>query len=638
MSVQVSCPGCGAAIEFKAGSSVVAICPYCRSAVARGDRSVENLGKVADLVETESPLAVGLTGRYEGQPFTLTGRAQISHAAGGVWDEWYASFPNNRWGWLAEAQGKFYLTFEKPLPDDASLPPYEDLTAGHTIRLPNGTSLAVAEKGVARTMGAEGEIPYRLTPGQRVCFADLSGLLGDFATIDYSDERPAWYAGKVVTLDTLGIPLSARRHAFDVKQVEGVHLSCPNCGGALDLRAPDKAMRVGCPNCGALLDVKEGQLEILQALQPQKVEPFVPLGSVGTINGIKWTLLGMLVRSVRFDKEYFWREYLLYEPRHGFRWLVCSDDHWSFVEPVAVGDVDDRDTKASYDGRKFRVFQKADASVAYVIGEFYWKVQVGECVATADYIAPPYFLSKEVSTPGLGSEINWSLGTYMTPAEVEKAFDTKELPQPTTVAPNQPFPYKGLYPWWGVALAAGLVCGLLVLFTAHTRRVYEHTFNVPAQQSAEALQSFFSEPITLQGHKNLRIQASAPVNNTWVFIEGDLINEETGLVQTFDIPVEFYQGVEGGESWSEGSQQGEIYVSAVPAGTYTLRIEVQREHPTTPTTITLHIDQGVPRVLYWFLMMGVLSLVPLCLWIYHVIFDIRRWADSDFSPYQTSSE
>ena len=89
--VEVSCPGCGAPIVFNIGSAVVAICEHCSSAVARGDRDPEDLGKVAALVETQSPLALGLRGSYAGVGFELVGRAQLEHAAGGIWDEWYAA-------------------------------------------------------------------------------------------------------------------------------------------------------------------------------------------------------------------------------------------------------------------------------------------------------------------------------------------------------------------------------------------------------------------------------------------------------------------------------------------------------------------------------------------------------------------
>ena len=55
-----NCPSCGAPVEFKSGQSIVVICNYCHSAVARTDRGLQDVGKVAELVETSSPLDVGL--------------------------------------------------------------------------------------------------------------------------------------------------------------------------------------------------------------------------------------------------------------------------------------------------------------------------------------------------------------------------------------------------------------------------------------------------------------------------------------------------------------------------------------------------------------------------------------------------
>jgi hypothetical protein len=131
--VQVSCPSCGAAVTFTTSSALVVVCEFCRSVVGRGDRHPEDYGKVAALVDTASPLRVGLPGNYKGQQFTLTGRAQLAHQAGGVWDEWYAAFPNGRWGWLAEAQGHFYLTFQRELPSQASLAPADGLVLGEEV-------------------------------------------------------------------------------------------------------------------------------------------------------------------------------------------------------------------------------------------------------------------------------------------------------------------------------------------------------------------------------------------------------------------------------------------------------------------------------------------------------------------------
>ena len=49
-------------VEFQAGSTIVLVCPFCRSAVARTDRGLDDLGKVAEIPESESPLKLGLKG------------------------------------------------------------------------------------------------------------------------------------------------------------------------------------------------------------------------------------------------------------------------------------------------------------------------------------------------------------------------------------------------------------------------------------------------------------------------------------------------------------------------------------------------------------------------------------------------
>ena len=158
MSVLVSnCPSCAGPIEFKSGQSIVVICSYCRSAVARTDRDLKDLGKVAELVETGSPLDIGVRGQWKDQHFELTGRAQLGHEMGGQWDEWYATFSNGWLGWLAEAQGRFYLTFQYPIPENVQLPAFDQLQLGQPINgLPWPNPLIVAETGRATALGANG--------------------------------------------------------------------------------------------------------------------------------------------------------------------------------------------------------------------------------------------------------------------------------------------------------------------------------------------------------------------------------------------------------------------------------------------------------------------------------------------------
>jgi hypothetical protein len=640
VSVNVSCPACGAQISFKVGSAIVAVCPYCNSVVARSDRGVENLGRVADLVETESPLMLGLTGRYDNVPFELTGRAQLGHEAGGLWDEWYAAFANGRWGWLAEAQGRFYLTFRHEA-QAGLVPSFDQLRLGQLLQLPSTRDMfKVAEKGTARALAAAGEIPYRLEPNATYNYADLSAPGGKFATLDYSEKAPLIFTGQEVSLNDLGIPVTARRPEQEVRRVEGVKLSCPHCGGALALRAPDRTERVTCPNCGALLDVVGNELRFLQALQQGRIHPIIPLGSVGTFRDTPFTLIGFLKRSVTVQHiKYFWEEYLLYHPRAGFRWLVRSANHWSFVESVTSGDVSASNRGALYKSTDFKLFQKDLATVEHVEGEFYWKVALGEQVMASDFIAPPLMLSREQSGHGDHGEINWSLGTFLPVSEVERAFQVKDLPRPEpfSVAPNQPFPYKRIYRYWALLAGLTFLVGMFVLIAAPHRKVFDQTFNLQSlPTNADGSKVAFSDPFELRGRHNVEATAHANLSNSWLDIEGDLIDEDTGMVQAFSLPIEYYSGIDDGESWSEGSNDKTVYLSAPTAGKYTLRLEFQADKKSFPPQVHVQLVQGVPHVLHWLLALLVVSLIPLVVFAYHCYFEVRRWQDSDYSPFHTS--
>ncbi len=80
MAFEASCPACGAQVTFKSGSSVVVVCEFCHSAVARTDRGFEDLGRVADVADSGSPLDLGLGGVYRGLAFQLTGLGSGSSA------------------------------------------------------------------------------------------------------------------------------------------------------------------------------------------------------------------------------------------------------------------------------------------------------------------------------------------------------------------------------------------------------------------------------------------------------------------------------------------------------------------------------------------------------------------------------
>ena len=645
-----NCPSCGAPIEFKIGGSIVVVCDYCHTVVARGDRNVEDLGKVAALIDTGSPLRRDLPGKYAGVGFRIVGRTQMRHQAGGVWDEWYAAFDDGRWGWLAEAAGKFYVTFTSTA---SGLPPFDAIAVGGRMG-----DLVITEVGTAAVISGEGEIPWRVEPGSTYDYADLSGPQGKFATIDYSEAQPLFFGGRETNLRELGISADTGG-AAPRQRIKGERLTCSNCGGPLNLIAPDQAQRIICPNCGGVHDIEEGNLRYLQALKQKGPAPKVPLGSKGTVDGDEYIVAGFMQRSVSLDQRYYWTEYLLFNQQKGYRWLVESDHHWSFVWPVNAGDITDADPAGAartvrYDGRTYRIFGDATARVEYVLGEFYWRVERGEKVRAIDYTSPPFGLSKEITGD---TEINYSAARYMRVEELEKAFNVKGLQRPTTIGMMQPYTGGSAFRSWAILMTALLVLSIFLAVTRSRREVLNSTFDfsVPDTSSTSASTStdwsgdtntksessrvIFTTPFTLSGNRNLEIEGSASVHNDWMYVAGDIGDaEKSGLLQPFDLPIEYYEGVDDGEHWSEGSATQRVFVSSLPAGTYTMRLEGQWDPKSHPTPVHIVVREGVFRWSHFIWAFLLLTIPALWIGMKRIGFESSRWSDSQFTAVGTVKE
>ncbi len=635
MPFQATCPQCGSEIVFSLGASLLKICEHCGSAVARKGANLANYGKVADLVSTPSLLSLGLKGGYQGAPpFTLLGRLQMSFG-GGTWDEWLLGFRDGNWAWLSESQGKFHYMGQAPLPP---VPSFDELRVGETIDLGSEGTFVVTESREGKFVSGAGELPFDVAPGSPMRYADLQGPGGKFATLDYGtgSTAEAVYIGREVSLDDLGIK-GAKPEPAPTQGAKGEALACPQCAGPLELRAPDQTQRIACPYCGSLLDATK-DLKVIEVMTSVEVEPLFPLGARGRLMGVQWTFIGFMERSVTVEYvRYAWREYLLHDPRKGFRWLVESKGHWSFVEPIHAGDASASMSDASYAGESFKHFQSGEARVDSVLGEFYWEVARGDTTVSHDYVAPPRMLSTEETA----SETTYSLATYLEPEQVWKAFNPPGTPpERIGVAPNQPWPHAaetGSVLMKALVLAALVVLLFVGLSVSGGRTVFSKAFSIPNRVlpgSPEA--ALFSEPFQIDRSGNIEVRLEAPVSNSFLYLDGALINEATGDVDEFDAEVGFYAGVEDGESWSEGGTHARAYLGRVPAGSYVMRLAPQWPVGQAPFGYTVTLRNRVPRLYLAGLALVLIFAWPLLLYWRKMRFESQRWSESDH-PWMTTS-
>lgn len=286
-------------------------------------------------------------------------------------------------------------------------------------------------------------------------------------------------------------------------------------------------------------------------------------------------------------------------------------------------------------GRVFRHFQTSWPKVGYVLGEFPWRVQVGDEAQTRDFIAPPFLLSQEVT----GSDKTWSLGEYLEPSEVWQGFGLAgEPPERRAAAPAQPNPHEAdwafLKVWGSVAAAAAVALFAFLAMRARNTVVFSQDYSVDLAAAA-ADRSFVTPEFDLPGRpSSVRVDLDTNVSNSWAFLRLALINAETGTATHFEREVSYYWGSDGGESWSEGSRNDTVYLSRVPPGRYYVHVDPEAS---ASFGFTLRVTRDAPRALHLFVAVGLLLLPFGWTWARHHVFEVGRWTESDH-PMSSSGE
>jgi len=432
---RAACPNCGAPVEFRSAASPFAVCSFCRSTVVRSGDELKKIGESAELFDDHTPLQLGVSGSYQGAPFTLVGRLQY-RTAEGTWNEWHALFESGpdvqKSGWLSEDNGRYVVAFDAPL--TTPVPPPEQLRVGAPLTV-NGQSWTVASVVVAKLIAAAGELPKRPNLEHGFAVADVRSSRGDVGTIDYTDPaRPAWSVGQTVVLSDLA--LRGLREGSE-KTLAGRTLQCPGCGAALTVKLAT-TQSIVCTQCKAVIDLtssEQGKIgaDLAHYAQGSGSEPQIPLGSVGTLTlgrvALPWQVVGYVERCEipqgDDDEQTFWREYLLYHRTEGFAFLVDAEDGWSWSAPI-TGAPQAFGESVKHEGVLYRKLYDYVGKVTYVIGEFYWRLARDERTANTDYVGTGTASNKRLNreeTQGEGSrEVVWSAGGTLSADQVVGAF------------------------------------------------------------------------------------------------------------------------------------------------------------------------------------------------------------------------
>ena len=421
------CPGCGAPVEFRSAQSTHAVCPFCQSTVVRSGETLARIGKMAELFDDHSPLQLMASGRFTADgkdlPFTLIGRLQYK-SSNGVWTEWNAILDDGTTASLAEDNGAY--VFSWPLDLQRPVPAAEQFRVGAVTTI-NGKPYSVAFNEQVVLLSAQGELPKLPALGQPFAVVELRSPDGEVLSIDYG---PAGMAGvepvqtvargRAVLLDELQFTGLKDESAKDEK---GRQFACPNCGAPVSV-ALATSKSITCGQCHSIIDLSAGiGGELQHATQSEPVQPLIPLGSTGQLQGAAWQVVGFQHRmgqEAGDDEQFGWSEYLLYNRKRGFTFLVDAEDGWSLVKPATGAPTMASSTArtVTYLGTSYALQYSYNAETTYVEGEFYWPVARGQKTFNRDFASAKGLLSLE-QTP---TEVTWSIGNKIDSSTVATAF------------------------------------------------------------------------------------------------------------------------------------------------------------------------------------------------------------------------
>ena len=198
---EFECPSCGAPIPKRFDDSKCLCCTHCGQTSHLLADTLKMAGEKQLLIDYGSMFSIGQQRKIGDLELLILGRIRMDYADG-FWDEWFAqSLEDGSPWWLQEDDGSFTL-FKKKADLDRSIS-WEQFQVGKTEAIPPlKESVFITAKSRAHVNGGEGELPFRIIPGETADFVD--GIWkGKEISLEILPDEKALYIGKSLSLKHL---------------------------------------------------------------------------------------------------------------------------------------------------------------------------------------------------------------------------------------------------------------------------------------------------------------------------------------------------------------------------------------------------------------------------------------------------
>ena len=642
----MNCPSCAAPFQWFDRFAELVVCGSCQATCLVDGASLEVKGKMAVLAPPEGVFSLGAMGTIRGKNFTVVGRVRYAYERG-VWDEWFLLFDDGSQRWISEDEDRLQISRlkKKRIPTKRFI----DAAPGSYVTI-DAERYHVNEKGVAECVGGEGQLPFVVEPGEETPFLDIRHGSKSTGTVEFTEDGDVrLYLGAF--LDKSEIDIAVQGTQYGSAAVDGAtkakfvqastdkpesfncyacggalaagseeceycgtantpataHVDCPECSMRFALPAGNAALTLTCPGCHTAFE-ESGKILSAQDATLQPTNALLKVGHRGVIDRTEYVVTGWIYsRGVESGWGFSTWEYMLYSPKVGYRWLVCCDGHYSFTKPIPPVGEDAAETlrngavgdSLSHDGRKFKVSGRGKSTIRWVEGQLPYVAKVNDTTKYCDAAKAPYLLSMEKSA----GEVEYFQARYMHRHEVADSFnlDLNDVADPDENAAHQPYPISPFRKQALVCMLVFLLVNLWLIIESNPSGwlIQDFVYEAP-QWSGEVL----SEPFVVsQDDTVARVVATTSVNNDWVYVDLGLLDAQNKVIHEFGSTIQYYHGVDGGESWSEGNRFHEFHMKIPKAGNY--RLIMMGQSQTYRGNIGLEISERCTlNGMTWILFLG----------------------------------
>ena len=402
-------------------------------------------------------------------------------------------------------------------------------------------------------------------------------------------------------------------------------IHCPNCGAGLTIK-DERSELVVCEYCGSHLDVSKEEKEILGKGASRKWEFPLQIGESFRHKQARYEIIGRMAFIEDGDEDELSRDYLLYNPYHGARWLSEYDGQYSLSSDTHVMPKENPfnmkrgDVMQTYDDREWVLEGAGVYELVYVDGALPWIAKIGDQIEYAEFLNKSNSkLQYEVQR--IEGEVEYGKGESLSIAQVRRALGKPEFEKAQGTAPAGRGVKDVVRTRRNFMLAFALIIVMLVV-NAFTFIYASSQGKLVLQQQfspQELTEETYSKPFkVLKGGDVLKIAVNANVDNAWMALDVGVVKDESTLVHVDGADVSYYHGYEGGESWSEGSRKGTMYVKIPWEGDYKLMVHAVSASGNTETateashSATVRVYSGAMKPTYSMLM-AIASVIMLVL-------------------------